>query len=212
MQNPDAEHRTCTASQYTQLHEKHNAQYKNKYFNSHSAKHNWKNKKNCYRYHSSSQRSLSPFWFQLSTIFSSFIGRDFAWDSEDTFYGFWFTLLCFFAKQQLFKKWRIKSSELKTVSLSRIARENLDDETMYYNDKNPETFEYIECMRNDSAERFAFSFKYRNTQFRTQKNSVYFGWKRKIHHSWLHWSIQNGSGTLNVPMFYIFYSMLFLTS
>ena len=28
MQNPDAEHRTCTASQYTQLHEKHNAQYK----------------------------------------------------------------------------------------------------------------------------------------------------------------------------------------
>ena len=31
MQNPDAEHRTCIASQYTQLHEKHNAQYKNKY-------------------------------------------------------------------------------------------------------------------------------------------------------------------------------------
>ena len=31
MQNPDAEHRTCTAPQYTQLHEKHNAQYKNKY-------------------------------------------------------------------------------------------------------------------------------------------------------------------------------------
>ena len=42
-----------------------------------SAKQNWKNKKNCYRYHSSSQRSLSPFWFQLLTIFSSFIGRDF---------------------------------------------------------------------------------------------------------------------------------------
>ena len=41
MQNPDAEHRTCTASQYTQ-----NAQYKNKYINSHSAKQNWKNKKN----------------------------------------------------------------------------------------------------------------------------------------------------------------------
>ena len=72
MQNPDAEHRTCTASL-----EKHNAQYKNKYINSHSAKQNWKNKKNCYRYHSSSQRSLSPFWFQLLTIFSSFIGRDF---------------------------------------------------------------------------------------------------------------------------------------
>ena len=30
-------------------------------------------KKNCYSYHSSSQRSLSPFWFQLLTIFSSFI-------------------------------------------------------------------------------------------------------------------------------------------
>ena len=57
----------------TQLHEKHNAQYKNKYINSHAAKQNWKNKKNCYRYHSSSQRSLSPFWFQLLTIFSSFI-------------------------------------------------------------------------------------------------------------------------------------------
>ena len=42
-----------------------------------STKQNWKNKKNCYRYHSSSQRSLSPFWFQLLTIFSSFIGRDF---------------------------------------------------------------------------------------------------------------------------------------
>ena len=41
---PDAEHRTsCTASQYTQLHEKHNAQYQNKYINSHSAKQNWKN-------------------------------------------------------------------------------------------------------------------------------------------------------------------------
>ena len=60
MHNPNAEQRTCTA---WQLYEKHNAQYKNKYINSHSAKQNWK-KKNCYRYHSSSQRSLSPFWFQ----------------------------------------------------------------------------------------------------------------------------------------------------
>ena len=76
MQNPDDEHRTCTASQYTQLREKHNAQCKNKYINSHSAKQNWKNK-NCYRYHSSSQRRLSPFWFQLLEIFSSFIGKDF---------------------------------------------------------------------------------------------------------------------------------------
>ena len=34
-----------------------------------------------------------------------------------------------------------KSSELKTVSLSRIARENLvnyDDATVYHNDKNPD--------------------------------------------------------------------------
>ena len=77
MQNSNAEHRTCTASQYTQLREKHNTQYKSKYINSHSAKQNWKGKKNCYHYHSSSQRSLSPFWFQLLTIFSSFIGRDF---------------------------------------------------------------------------------------------------------------------------------------
>ena len=77
MQNSNAEHRTCTTSQYTQLHEKHNGQYKSKYITSHSAKQNWKGKKNCYHYHSSSQRSLSPFWFQLLTIFSSFIGRDF---------------------------------------------------------------------------------------------------------------------------------------
>ena len=61
MQNSDAEHRTGTASQYTQLHEKHNVQYKSKYITSHSAKQNWKGKKNCYHYHSSSQRSLSPF-------------------------------------------------------------------------------------------------------------------------------------------------------
>ena len=77
MRNPDVKHRTCTASQYTQLLQKHDAQYKNKYINSHSATQNWKNKKNCYHYHSSSQRSLSPFWFQLLTIFSSLIGRDF---------------------------------------------------------------------------------------------------------------------------------------
>ena len=61
IQNLDAEHSTCTASQ----------------INSHSAKQNWKNKKNCYRCQGSSQRSLSPFWFQLLTIFSSFILRDF---------------------------------------------------------------------------------------------------------------------------------------
>ena len=61
IQNLDAEHSTCTASQ----------------INSHSAKQNWNNKKNCYRCHSSPQRSLSPFWFQLLTIFSSFIWGDF---------------------------------------------------------------------------------------------------------------------------------------
>ena len=39
-----------------------------------------------------------------------------------------------------FKTWRNELSELKTVSLSRIARENLvnyDDATIYHNDKNP---------------------------------------------------------------------------
>ena len=34
-------------------------------------------RKNCCSYHSSSKRSLSPFWFQLLTIVSSFIGTDF---------------------------------------------------------------------------------------------------------------------------------------
>ena len=37
--------------------------------------------------------------------------------------------------------WRIKSSELKTVSLSTIACENLvhyDDRIIYHNDKNPD--------------------------------------------------------------------------
>ena len=37
------------------------------------------------------------------------------------------------------KQYRIKSSELKTVSLSRFARDNLrnnDDATIYNNDKN----------------------------------------------------------------------------
>ena len=56
---------------------KHNTQYKNKHINRHPAKQNWNNKKNCYSYHSSSKRSLSPFWFQLLTIVSSFIGTDF---------------------------------------------------------------------------------------------------------------------------------------
>ena len=39
-----------------------------------------------------------------------------------------------------FKAWRNKLSELKTVSLSRVARENLvnyDNATIYLNDKNP---------------------------------------------------------------------------
>ena len=46
----------------------------NKDINSHSAKQNWKHKKNCYSYHSSYKRSVTPFWFQLLTIVSSFIG------------------------------------------------------------------------------------------------------------------------------------------
>ena len=68
-----------TPSQYTQLHEKHNAQYKNKYITV-----TLLNKIERIRriftaiscYHSSSQRSLSPFWLQLLTIFSSFIGKE----------------------------------------------------------------------------------------------------------------------------------------
>ena len=46
----------------------------NKDINSHSDKQNWKHKKNCYSYHSSYKRSVTPFWFQLLTIVSSFIG------------------------------------------------------------------------------------------------------------------------------------------
>ena len=51
---------------------KHNAQYKNKYINSHSANQNWKNKENCYSHHSSYKRSVTPFWFHLLTTVSSF--------------------------------------------------------------------------------------------------------------------------------------------
>ena len=43
-----------------------------------------------------------------------------------------------FQEAKAFKTWRIKSSELKTVSMSRIARKNLvnyDDATIYHNDK-----------------------------------------------------------------------------
>ena len=77
MQNPDrrASYR-YRITIYTITWKTQRAKQK-KYINSHSAKQNWKNKKNCYRYHSSSQRSLSPFWFQLLTIFSSFIGKYF---------------------------------------------------------------------------------------------------------------------------------------
>ena len=77
MQNPDAEHRTCTALQHTcalQYTYIYSAQYKNKYINSHSAKQNLNHKKNCYNYHSSYKRSVTPFCFQLLTIISSFIG------------------------------------------------------------------------------------------------------------------------------------------
>ena len=67
-QNPDAEHRTCTA-----LHKTQRA-VQNKYINSRSAKQKWKHKKNCFSYHSSYKRTVAPFWFQLLTIVSSFIG------------------------------------------------------------------------------------------------------------------------------------------
>ena len=55
----------------------HSAQYKNEYINSHSAKQNLKHKRNCYSYHSSYKRSVTPFCFQLLTIISSFIGTQY---------------------------------------------------------------------------------------------------------------------------------------
>ena len=78
MQNPDAKHRTYMYNVTNYIHTwKTQHAIQKKYINSHSAKQNWKNKKNCYCYHRGSQRSLSPFWFHLLTIFSSFFGRDF---------------------------------------------------------------------------------------------------------------------------------------
>ena len=65
MQNPDAEHGTCTThvTIYTITWKTQRAIQKQVHYQS-LAKQNWKNKKNCYCYHSSSQTSLSPFWFQ----------------------------------------------------------------------------------------------------------------------------------------------------
>ena len=78
MQNPDFEDGTCTALQHRILitWKKHNVQYKNKCINSHPAKQNWNNEKNCCSYHNSSKRSLSSSWFHLLTIVSSFIGTE----------------------------------------------------------------------------------------------------------------------------------------
>ena len=63
--------------------------------------------------------------------------------------------------------------------------------------------EESEYMRIDPAEHFAFSFMYCNTQFR-KKKPVYIQEEkgRFIILGQLHWSIQNSSCTLNVPMFW----------
>ena len=68
------------------------------------------------------------------------------WTYEDlarphSFCNQWFKKgSCLLRSSIAFKTWRNKLSELKTVSLSRIARENLvncDDATIYHRDKNP---------------------------------------------------------------------------
>ena len=63
---------------------------------------------------------------------------------------------------------------------------------------------WIYSLRIDSAERFTFSFMYRNTQFRMKTQSTF---RMKLVDSSLlvrlHWSIQNSSCTFNVPMFHI---------
>ena len=59
-------------------------------------------------------------------------------------------------------------------------------------------------MRIDAAERYAFSFMYRNTQFRPKTQSTFR--TKKVDSSLLvrlHWSIQNRSCTFNVAMFLI---------
>ena len=61
---------------------------------------------------------------------------------------------------------------------------------------------WIYRLRIDSAERFVFSFMYLNTQFRTKTHFTFR--MKKVESSLLirlHWSIQNSSCTLNVPMF-----------
>ena len=77
MQNPDAEHRTCTASQYTQLHEKHNAQYKNKYINSHSLNKIERIRRIVTAIIVVPKQAWVPFGFNMLTIFSSINGRYF---------------------------------------------------------------------------------------------------------------------------------------
>ena len=132
-----------------------------------------------------------------------------------------------------------KSSELKTVSLSRIARDNLvnnDDATIFNNDfntysvfdelhylnkpwRNLETFEsslwlkqFVYFARKD-REKSNYSMRIdsvvRNgSRFHSctaipnfaQKNSCNLDQNSKLLVQ-LHWSIQNSSCTLNVPMF-----------
>ena len=68
---------------------------------------------------------------------------------------------------------------------------------------------WIFCMKIDSAEPFAFLFMCRNTQFPTKTQSIFR--MRKVDSSLfvlLHWSIQNSSCTLDVPMFIVAVSII----
>ena len=62
-----------------------------------------------------------------------------------------------------------------------------------------------ECIAWGSTERFAYTFMYSNTQFRTKNLSIITFRMKKVDSLFLvrlHWRIQNISCTLNVPMFY----------
>ena len=62
-----------------------------------------------------------------------------------------------------------------------------------------------EYIAGGSTERFAYTFMYSNTQFRTKNVSIITFRMKKVDSLFLvrlHWRIQNISCTLNVPMFY----------
>ena len=68
---------------------------------------------------------------------------------------------------------------------------------------------WIFCRRIDSAEPFVFLFIYSNTQFPTKTQSIFR--MRKVDSSLLvllHWSIQNSSCTLDVPVFIVAVSII----